>query len=168
MSINKGLYRHFKGNYYQVIDIAKDSETQQQMVVYRALYGDKKLWLRPLDMFTEVINRDGKTQPRFAYCDAQTQVLEVATLDIVEGQKSDFEQAFQQAQNIISSMPGYITHTLQACIEQDHRYLLLVEWQSLDDHTVGFRESEQYQQWGALLHQFFEETTSVLHYQDYT
>ena len=73
MSIQKGLYRHFKGNYYQVIDVAKDSETQQEMVVYQALYGERGLWVRSLDMFTETIKRDGVTQPRFRYCEDQQQ-----------------------------------------------------------------------------------------------
>lgn len=76
MSINKGLYRHFKGSYYQVIDVAKDSETQQDMVVYRALYGEKGLWIRSLDMFSETIERDGVKQQRFAYCKDQSQDVE--------------------------------------------------------------------------------------------
>ena len=81
MSIKKGLYRHFKGNYYQVIDVVRHSENLEPMVLYRALYedkefGDKKLWVRPLAMFQEVIERDGKQQARFQYCEQQTQVLE--------------------------------------------------------------------------------------------
>lgn len=63
-----GYYRHFKGNYYQVLGIARHSETMEQLVVYRALYGARGLWVRPLKMFTEtVVNRDGLTLPRFAY-----------------------------------------------------------------------------------------------------
>ena len=166
MSLKKGLYKHFKGNYYQVIDVAQDSETQQEMVVYRALYGEKGLWLRPLDMFSEVIERDGIKQKRFAYCDEQTQILEVATLDITEGQEAEFEQNFAKAQSIISSMGGYISHQIQHCIEQNNRYILLVEWQTLEDHTVGFKQSNEYQQWRKLLHHFFAGTPSVLHYQE--
>ena len=69
MSLKLGFYRHFKGNRYQVIEIARHSETLEQVVVYRALYGDKGLWIRPLDMFVETIERDGKTFKRFQYED---------------------------------------------------------------------------------------------------
>ena len=67
MSLKLGLYQHFKGNKYQVIDLAKHSENGEWLVVYRALYGDKGLWVRPLDMFDETIERDGKTLKRFQY-----------------------------------------------------------------------------------------------------
>ena len=62
-----GKYRHFKGNEYEVIGIAKDSETLKEMVVYRALYGEKELWIRDKQMFLETIERDGKIQKRFTY-----------------------------------------------------------------------------------------------------
>ncbi len=62
-----GKYRHFKGNEYEVIGVALDSETLEKMVVYRALYGDGGLWVRPKSMFCENITRDGKTFPRFTY-----------------------------------------------------------------------------------------------------
>lgn len=62
-----GKYRHFKGNEYEVIGIALDSETLEKMVVYRALYGDGGLWVRPLSMFCENITREGKTFSRFTY-----------------------------------------------------------------------------------------------------
>lgn len=63
--ITKGRYRHFKGNEYEVVDFAKDSETGEKMVVYRALYGDRELWVRPYEMFREIIERDGKRMRRF-------------------------------------------------------------------------------------------------------
>ena len=62
-----GIYRHYKGNRYELIDIAKHSETLEPMAVYRALYGDNGLWVRPLDMFTETVVVDGETVPRFAF-----------------------------------------------------------------------------------------------------
>ncbi|WP_441338257.1 antibiotic biosynthesis monooxygenase family protein [Microbulbifer sp. YPW16] len=68
-------------------------------------------------------------------------MLEVAQLDIRPGQCDAFEAAFKRAQAIISSMPGYLSHQLQKCIEKDHRYLLLVQWETLEDHTEGFRQS---------------------------
>ena len=70
-------------------------------------------------------------------------ILEVAILDVKPGLEAEFEQAFNKAQQIIASMHGYISHELKACIEQPSRYLLLVNWETLEDHTVGFRESEE-------------------------
>jgi hypothetical protein len=66
MPVTPGLYRHFKGNLYQVVDIARHSETGEEMVVYRALYGERGLWVRPLALFDETLERDGKTVKRFA------------------------------------------------------------------------------------------------------
>ncbi len=58
-------YRHFKGNIYKLIGIAKDSETLEEMVVYQAMYGEGQLWVRPKEMFFEEVERDGKRMPRF-------------------------------------------------------------------------------------------------------
>jgi hypothetical protein len=66
-NIKPGRYRHFKGNEYEVVGIAKDSETMQEVVVYRALYGDHGLWVRSAQMFAETVTRDGRTMPRFEY-----------------------------------------------------------------------------------------------------
>ncbi len=65
--IKAGRYRHYKGNYYDVIGVARHSETEQALVVYRPQYGDKGLWVRPLEMFTETVEVDGSVKPRFAY-----------------------------------------------------------------------------------------------------
>lgn len=65
--IKIGRYRHFKGNEYEVICIAKHSETQEDMVVYRALYGERGVWVRPASMWNETVERDGKTYKRFTY-----------------------------------------------------------------------------------------------------
>lgn len=67
MKLQKGKYRHFKGNEYELIDIATHSETMEPMVIYRALYGEKALWVRPLSMWTEHVERDGYSGPRFFY-----------------------------------------------------------------------------------------------------
>lgn len=61
-----GRYRHYKGKHYEVIGTARHSETQEPLVVYRTLYGDFSLWVRPLTMFTETVEVDGQTVPRFA------------------------------------------------------------------------------------------------------
>ena len=92
-------------------------------------------------------------------------ILEVAILNVKPGQEREFEAAFGRAQAIIASMPGYVSHQLQSCIEQPGRYLLLVNWETLEDHTVGFRESAQYQEWRALLHHFYDPFPEVQHYQ---
>jgi len=91
-------------------------------------------------------------------------ILEVAILDVKLGEELRFEETFSRAQTIISSMPGYLSHQLQKCIENPSRYILLVNWQTLEDHTVGFRESEQYQEWRSLLHSFYEPFPQVEHY----
>ena len=65
--IKHGRYRHFKGKEYEVIGLARHSETQEEMVVYRALYGDFGLWVRPARMWNETVERDGKTFRRFTY-----------------------------------------------------------------------------------------------------
>lgn len=67
MALKSGIYRHFKGNEYQVIGLAKHSETQEEMVVYRALYGERELWVRPLEMFTEEVEKEGYQGPRFVW-----------------------------------------------------------------------------------------------------
>lgn len=67
MEIKKGRYRHFKGNEYEVLHIAKNSETLEKMVVYRALYGEGDVWVRPADMWDETIKRDGVECKRFTF-----------------------------------------------------------------------------------------------------
>jgi heme-degrading monooxygenase HmoA len=92
-------------------------------------------------------------------------ILEVAVLNIKPDRAAEFIAAFEVAAPIIAAMPGYVSHDLQRCLEVDHRYLLLVQWQTLEDHTIGFRQSAQYQQWRALLHHFYEPFPVVEHYQ---
>ena len=66
-TIRPGRYRHFKGNEYEVLGVARHSETEEELVVYRPLYGEGGLWVRPVSMWNELVPRDGKTQPRFVY-----------------------------------------------------------------------------------------------------
>ena len=91
-------------------------------------------------------------------------ILEIAQLQIKPSQTAQFEAAFGQASPIIASMKGYRGHELQHCIENDHQYTLLVRWDTLEDHTVGFRQSPQYQRWRAVLHHFYDPFPTVLHY----
>ena len=92
-------------------------------------------------------------------------ILEVAILDVLPGQETEFEAAFAQAQAIISSMKGYVNHQLQRCVEKENRYILLVNWETLEDHTEGFRGSSEYQEWRKLLHHFYDPFPTVEHYQ---
>jgi heme-degrading monooxygenase HmoA len=91
-------------------------------------------------------------------------ILEVAILNVKPGQEREFEAAFTRAQVIIAGMNGYVSHQLQNCIEEPGRYLLLVNWETLEDHTIGFRQSAQYQEWRRLLHHFYDPFPDVQHY----
>ena len=91
-------------------------------------------------------------------------ILEVAILNIKPDLNHEFEAAFQTAANIIMRMKGYISHELQRCLEVEHRYILLVRWQTLEDHTIGFRQSPEYQEWRSLLHHFYDPFPIVEHY----
>ena len=92
-------------------------------------------------------------------------ILETAVLQIIPNQQSAFEAAFSQAQTIIARMNGYQSHELQKCVEVDNQYILLVRWQTLEDHTEGFRGSAEYQEWKALLHHFYNPFPTVEHYE---
>ena len=91
-------------------------------------------------------------------------ILELAMLHIRPGPTADFEAAFAQAQGIIAGMKGYVRHELQRCVEDDHKYVLLVWWLTLEDHTVGFRGSAGYQEWKTLLHHFYDPFPTVEHF----
>lgn len=92
-------------------------------------------------------------------------ILEVAILDVKPELVGEFETAFKTASPIIASMPGHLSHELQRCIETPNRYILLVRWQRLEDHTIGFRQSAEYQQWRSLLHHFYDPFPTVEHYE---
>ncbi|MGD0492991.1 MAG: antibiotic biosynthesis monooxygenase [Steroidobacteraceae bacterium] len=92
-------------------------------------------------------------------------ILESAALQIRTGQSAAFELAFREAQTLIASMPGYISHELQRCLERKDYYLLLVRWESVAAHEEGFRKSPQYQDWKNLLHQYYDPFPTVLHYE---
>jgi heme-degrading monooxygenase HmoA len=92
-------------------------------------------------------------------------ILEVAVLNVRAGHEAGFETAFEQAAPIISSMPGYLSHQLQRCMETPNRYLLLVNWRTLADHTIGFRGSSEYEHWKRLLHHFYDPFPVVEHYE---
>jgi heme-degrading monooxygenase HmoA len=92
-------------------------------------------------------------------------ILEHAVLDVRPGAEQRFERAFADAKSIIAAMPGFRSLALNRCIEQSTRYLLLVEWDRLEDHTEGFRGSREYEKWKELLHHFYEPFPVVEHYE---
>jgi len=92
--------------------------------------------------------------------------MEHAVLPVVPGREEEFEAAFGRARAIIASMPGFRGLSLRRSLESPHRYLLLVEWETLEDHTEGFRGSAGYQEWKALLHHFYDPFPVVEHYVD--
>ncbi len=91
-------------------------------------------------------------------------ILEVAILNIKDGLAEEFEAQFEIASQIITAMKGYISHQLKKCVEIENQYILLVHWQTLEDHEIGFRTSEEYQEWKKLLHHFYDPFPTVLHY----
>jgi len=91
-------------------------------------------------------------------------IVELATIDIKQGTNADFEAALEKAQHVISKSNGYIGHQFQKCVEQDNRYVLLIRWKTLEDHTKGFRESELFKEWRALIGPYFETAPMVQHY----
>lgn len=95
-------------------------------------------------------------------------ITEQAILTVRAGEEAAFEAAFAQARPIISGMHGFVDLSLSRAIEAPNSYLLLVAWETIEDHTVGFRGSPGYEQWSALLHHFYEPMPTVLHFADVT
>jgi heme-degrading monooxygenase HmoA len=91
-------------------------------------------------------------------------IKEVAMLNVIQGKEPEFENDFRIAGQYISAIPGYIRHTLSRCLEQQNKYLLTVEWKTLEDHTLGFRQSSEYLQWKQLLHHYYNPFPTVEHY----
>ncbi|MBM7694695.1 heme-degrading monooxygenase HmoA [Peribacillus deserti] len=92
-------------------------------------------------------------------------ILEAVVLQVKKGMEAEYEKAFRGASKIISSMNGYISHELQRCMEVEGKYLLLVQWETLEDHTVGFRQSTEYQEWKKRLHHFYDPFPTVEHFE---
>ena len=92
-------------------------------------------------------------------------ILELATIDIKQGTNTAFENNLEKAQSVISQSKGYISHQFHKCVEQDNRYILLIKWQTVEAHTIGFRESELFKEWRALIGPFFESAPQVQHYE---
>jgi heme-degrading monooxygenase HmoA len=91
-------------------------------------------------------------------------IFEAVMLQVKQGMEQEYEDTFRKASDIISSMKGYIDHELHRCMEVEGKYLLLVKWETLEDHTIGFRESSEYQEWKKLLHHFYDPFPTVEHF----
>ncbi len=91
-------------------------------------------------------------------------IIEQVLLPVRPDRHRDFEAAFAEATPLITGMSGFRGLTLSRCVEDDGSYLLLVEWDRLEDHTVGFRGSVEYQEWRRLLHPFYDPAPTVLHF----
>lgn len=92
-------------------------------------------------------------------------ILEVAILDVKQGQQESFETDFAIASKYISTIKGYQSHTLKKCLEHDNRYILLVDWDTLESHELGFRKSEAFLKWKKLLHDYYDPFPIVEHYE---
>ncbi len=92
-------------------------------------------------------------------------ILEHAVLTVRPGTQDAFQEAFTTAKSLVASMPGFRRLILSRDIDQDSSYLLLVEWDSVEDHTQGFRLSGEYQEWRRLLHHFYERFPTVEHFE---
>ena len=91
-------------------------------------------------------------------------ILEHALPDVIPGLVVEFEEAFSRAREIISKSPGFISLKIVRGIERPSSYLLLVEWESLEEHTIGFRQSARYAEWRELLHHFYDPFPVVEHF----
>lgn len=92
-------------------------------------------------------------------------ILEIATLIVKPELTKQFEEDFKVASKYISAIDGYIEHNLQKCLEQSNKYMLLVKWEKLENHTKDFRESEEYIKWKNLLHHYYDPFPTVEHFE---
>lgn len=91
-------------------------------------------------------------------------IVEHAVLDVRPGHERDFESSFAEAKALIASMPGFESLQLHRCMEKSNRYLMLVTWRTLEDHTEGFRRSAEYEDWRRLLHHYYDPFPTVEHF----
>jgi heme-degrading monooxygenase HmoA len=91
-------------------------------------------------------------------------IVESAILSVKPGEGAAFEAALREALPLIHATPGFLDIEVRPCVEKPDHYLLLVRWEKLEDHTVGFRGSDRYERWRAALHHFYDPFPAVLHY----
>lgn len=91
-------------------------------------------------------------------------VVELATFIIKKGNENDFESSLKTASKFLHASKGYISHQLRKGIEQENKYVLTIHWETLEDHTLGFRESENFKEWRKLLQEHFENAPAIEHF----
>jgi heme-degrading monooxygenase HmoA len=92
-------------------------------------------------------------------------ITEHALLDVIAGREDEFVAAIDRARALISASPGFVSLRVERCLERSNRFLLLVQWERLEDHTEGFRGSPDYDRWRAALHHFYDPFPVVEHYE---
>ncbi|SEC51583.1 Heme-degrading monooxygenase HmoA [Tenacibaculum sp. MAR_2009_124] len=92
-------------------------------------------------------------------------ILEVAILNVRQGEEGNFEQDFKIASRYISAIKGYLNHSLKKCVETKNQYILLVNWKDIESHEIGFRKSKEYLKWKELLHHYYDPFPIVEHYE---
>jgi heme-degrading monooxygenase HmoA len=92
-------------------------------------------------------------------------ILEIVTVQIKPGHEADYETAFAKASRYLMDSKGYISHQVQRCVETKGRYVILVQWESIDDHMIGFRESPAFQEYRQLVSPYFESPSQMAHYE---
>ena len=92
-------------------------------------------------------------------------ITEHALLDVVPGRELEFVGAMQRAKSLIAASPGFVSLRVERCLERPSRFLLLVEWECLEDHTEGFRQSPAYEEWRAALHHYYDPIPVVEHFE---
>jgi heme-degrading monooxygenase HmoA len=154
--ISHELMRSLKSDSYRLfVVLGNDRNKPEFLKMFSSLIEPLAEFIAPLEF--EAFKR---AQLR----NTEESVLEVAMLNVILGRESEFELAFKQASKIISSMNGFVHLQLQRCLERPNGYVLLVNWETLEDHTVGFRQSPEYQEWRALLHHFYDPFPTVEHF----
>jgi heme-degrading monooxygenase HmoA len=92
-------------------------------------------------------------------------ITEHAVLEVIPGRESEFTGAMEKAKSLIAASPGFVSLRVQRCVEVPNRFLLLVEWDRLEDHTEGFRRSANYEEWRGALHHFYDPFPLVEHFE---
>ncbi|MBI1276831.1 MAG: antibiotic biosynthesis monooxygenase [Anaerolineaceae bacterium] len=92
-------------------------------------------------------------------------ILEIVTIYIKAGQEAEFEVAFKEASQYVAAAHGYIKHELRRCVETPNKYVNMIHWQTVDDHMVGFRQSEAFQKFRALISPYYEVPSEMNHYE---
>ena len=91
-------------------------------------------------------------------------IIEMGILNVRPGREREFEETLQKARPLIAATPGFQSLQVHRCVETPNRYLLLVTWRSIEDHTVGFRQSDRFPEWRRLLHHFYDPPPVIEHY----